>query len=209
MRSLRATLHSSIGVRCPPGPSNGRSGTRWPGLNLQCGRPAASAATAQAGCRSAGSGCSAPFACLGRRLRTPARRLRAPSVRRPAGPAPESRPSRGPRRDASKTPATCGTGWKLGEGCAIAKRSRIALQNCQAVTPVVNGFAGVVTAVNAPVVLGNHLTFGGEDKLCRRSTSLCRMAQSGRTETLLPATASAGPIFASDTIISRLETLAQ
>jgi hypothetical protein len=33
------------------------------------------------------------------------------------------------------------------------------------VTPVVNGFAGDVTAVNAPVVLGNHLTFGGEDKL--------------------------------------------
>jgi hypothetical protein len=31
----------------------------------------------------------------------------------------------------------------------------------------------------------------------------------GRTETLLPATATAGPTFASDTIISRLETLAQ
>jgi len=36
-----------------------------------------------------------------------------------------------------------------------------------------------------------------------------RMTAHGRTETLLPATATTGPTFAGDTIISRLETLAQ
>jgi hypothetical protein len=40
--------------------------------------------------------------------------------------------------------------------------------------------------------------------------TLWAMAETGRrTETLLRATATAGPTFASDTIISRLETLAQ
>ena len=173
-----ATLHSSISVRGPPGPSNSRSGTRWPGLNLQCASPRRLHRRHRRAVDQPAQNVQHRLLVWGafrRRLDGCEHHLFVVQQEQP-----ESRPSRGPRWDASKAPATCGTGWKLGEGCAIAKCSRFALQNWQVVTPTVNGFAGDVTAANAPVVLDNHLTFGGEDKLCLRSTWLSRMAQSGR-----------------------------
>lgn len=61
---------------------------------------------------------------------------------------------------------------KLSEGRAVAKRSRFALQDCQVVTPVVDGFAAIMAAIDTPVVLRNHLTLLHDEQMVLSAVEL-------------------------------------